>query len=87
MLRRVLREWLYADNAVAKCIESPKTPDLDYSNATNLTIYPAIGGQVVEFRRYDRKTDNTYSARYVITKDEDFGDRLSKIITLENLKN
>lgn len=87
MIRQFIRTWLYADQGIAKLSPVQSGSELDSNNATHLTIYPAIGGHVVEFRRYDRKTDSTYSARYIITKDEDFGDRLSKIITIENLKN
>jgi hypothetical protein len=51
------------------------------------TIYSAVGGKVVEFRRYDRRTDRSDHTVYVIPGDEDFGTRISKIATLESLKN
>jgi len=52
----------------------------------NFKVYSAIGGKVVEFRRYDRRTDRSDCQTYIITTDQDFGDRISKIATMENLK-
>ena len=57
------------------------------SEATlQFTIYNAIGGKVVEFRRYDNRTDRSDFSVYVIGKEEDFGEKISKIATLETLK-
>lgn len=49
-------------------------------------VYSAVGGKVVEFRRYDRKTDRNDTTTYIITNDQDFGDRIAKIATMEKLK-
>jgi len=53
----------------------------------NFKVYSAVGGKVVEFRRYDRRSDRNDSTTYIITQDQDFGERIAKIATLENLKN
>ena len=50
-------------------------------------VYSAIGGKIVEFSRYDRRTDRHDHTLYIINNDEDFGQRIAKIATLENLKN
>ena len=52
----------------------------------NFKVYSAVGGKVVEFRRYDRKIDRNDSTTYIITNDQDFGERISKIATMEKLK-
>jgi hypothetical protein len=52
----------------------------------NFKVYSAVGGKVVEFRRYDRKSDRSDTTTYIITNDQDFGDRISKIATMEKLK-
>ena len=52
----------------------------------NFKVYTAVGGKVVEFRRYDRKSDRNDSTTYIITNDQDFGDRIAKIATMEKLK-
>ncbi len=50
------------------------------------TIYNAIGGKLVEFRYHDRKNDRISTQMYIIGKDEDFGEKIAKIATLETLK-
>jgi len=50
-------------------------------------VYSAIGGRIVEFSRHDRRTDRHEHTLYIINNDEDFGQRIAKIATLENLKN
>ena len=52
----------------------------------NFRVFSAVGGQVVEFRRYDRKTDRSDTTTYIIHKDQDFGEKISKIANLELLK-
>ena len=52
----------------------------------NFRVFSAVGGQVVEFRRYDRKTDRSDTTTYIITKDQDFGEKISKIANMEMLK-
>ena len=52
----------------------------------NFRVFSAVGGQVVEFRRYDRKTDRSESTTYIIHKDDDFGDKIAKVANLEMLK-
>jgi len=52
----------------------------------NFKVFSAVGGKVVEFRRYDRKSDRNDTTTYIITNDQDFGERISKIATMEKLK-
>ena len=56
------------------------------TNGTNLTLYNANGGMVVELRSYDFNTDRHNNILYVIPKDQDMGQQLAHIITLEALK-
>jgi hypothetical protein len=56
------------------------TPTLQF------TVYSAIGGKVVEFKTYDKNHDRRHHQVYVIGKDEDFGEKIAKIATLESLK-
>ncbi len=60
------------------------TPEQDPK--LNFKVYPAIGGTVVEFRRIDRKIDRSESTLYIIGKDEDFGEKIARIATLEHMK-
>ena len=52
----------------------------------NFKVYSAVGGRIVEFRRYDRKLGNNDVTSYIITDDQNFGERIAKIATMENLK-
>ncbi len=60
------------------------TPEQDPK--LNFRVYPAIGGTIVEFRRIDRKIDRSESTLYIIGKDEDFGEKIARIATLEHMK-
>jgi hypothetical protein len=52
----------------------------------NFKVYSAVGGKVVEFRYYDRVKDRSHNQTYIITNEQDFGDRIAKIATMESLK-
>lgn len=46
----------------------------------------AIGGRILNVRRYDQRKDQHDSTTYVIPSGEDVGSRVSKIINLELIK-
>jgi len=52
----------------------------------NFRVFSAIGGKVVEFTCYDQKTDRRSVTTYIINDDEDFGESIKKISTMEMLK-
>lgn len=86
----LLKKFRQAQNSELDCsiplsIVRPSSIDSDAS--MTFTVYNAIGGKVVEFRRYDRQRDRSDHTMYIIGSDEDFGDRIAKIATLETLKN
>ena len=49
-------------------------------------IYSAANGQVLEFRRWDRKNDRNIGTTYIIEKDKDIGEYVSKCLSLELLR-
>lgn len=59
---------------------------IDSEPTLNFKVYSAVGGKIVEFTRYDRKSDRHDHQVYIINKDEDFGEKISKIATLEVLR-
>ena len=98
-IKRMVVKWVREDwdNASREqdCYPSPKlgrgmntvsTRDVDSDPTLQFKIYNAIGGKVVEFTRYDRKIDRTEHQVYIIGKDEDFGEKIAKISTLEALR-
>jgi hypothetical protein len=93
-LKRKIRRWLDSEQDI--CISdsyatvSPKnmlsTRDINSEPTLNFKVYNAVGGKIVEFSRYDRKTDRSDHQIYIIGKDEDFGEKIAKISTLEVLR-
>jgi hypothetical protein len=60
--------------------------DVESDEGLNITVRQAIGGRVVTFRHYDRKTDRNNNRIYVIPDDLDFERELGKMITLESMR-
>ena len=62
------------------------TSDNDWPDGLNVRIHTAMGGRIVSFNRYDRKSDRNNNSVYVIPDDHDFERELGKLITLESMK-
>jgi hypothetical protein len=52
----------------------------------NFTIFSASGGHVVEYRSYDTKSDERINNLHIITSDQDIGERIGQIVTMELLR-
>lgn len=93
-LRKKLIDFLQSDTTVgasiseANCVKvSRETDSVQDEPVLNFRVFSAVGGKVVEFSRYDRRSDRRDCTTYIITNEQDFGERISKIATMENLKN
>jgi hypothetical protein len=53
----------------------------------NFQICRATGGYIVEYSNYDRKRDEHNRHLHIITDAQDLGDSISKIVTIEILRN
>ena len=96
--KRIIVKWVREDWNSARqeqdCYPTPKlssmnaisTRDVNSDPTIQFKIYNAIGGKVVEFSRYDRKSDRSSHDIYIIGKNEDFGEKIAKIAMLESLK-
>jgi hypothetical protein len=49
-------------------------------------VYRANGGTVIETRRQDRRSGDSVYELHVISGDQDIGEEIGKIITMESLK-
>lgn len=49
-------------------------------------IYSAQNGQVLEYLKYDKQRDRVNNSIYIIDKDTDIGEYVSKCLSLEVLK-
>jgi hypothetical protein len=74
----------YPTDVVSLSDHKPSSGRLD-SNGTSFTVYKADGGFVVETSRRDRNHDR-HNGMYVITEDQNFGERISQILTYETIK-
>lgn len=90
--RRKFMEWskrawedskseIYAGSIAVKSDNS-----IDAEPQLNFKIFGAMGGHVMEFRRYDRKTDRYDNQLYVISTDDDIGERVARIVNMEMMK-
>ena len=59
---------------------------MDQPNGMNFTIHSANGGYVMEYNKYDHRTDERNSALHIITSEQDLGQGIAHIITLEMLR-
>ena len=90
-LKRKLRKWVNeADyergerSMPVSSIDDTHRPDTD--PVLTFRIYSAVNGQILEFRRYDRKTDRNNHSTYLIPKDESVGEYVNKCLSMELLK-
>jgi hypothetical protein len=95
----VREDWEKASQSVPEdCYPSPKMSrgntistisgrnHIDSEPTLQFKVYSAVGGKIVEFTRYDRKSDRHDHQVYIIGKDDDFGEKIAKISTLEVLR-
>ena len=59
---------------------------LDQSNGMNFTIHSANGGYIMEYNSYDPRTEERQVSLHIITSDQDLGQGIAHIITLEMLR-
>lgn len=57
-----------------------------WNDGLRINIKKVIGGTIVSFRTYDRRTDRSDERHYVITDEQDFNQELGKTITLESMR-
>jgi len=59
---------------------------LGWEDGLRINVKKVIGGFIVSFRSYDRKTDRNNERHYIITDEQEFEKELGKMITLESMK-
>jgi len=59
---------------------------LDANPDLNFRMFRAENGYVMEVRQMDRRTDRHSINMHLITDEEDLGQRIAQIITIESLK-
>jgi hypothetical protein len=57
-----------------------------HDNGIHFVIYGANGGHIVETSKYDRVKDRHHTGLHIIRDEDDIGQEISKILTLESLR-
>lgn len=52
---------------------------------STFTVFPAVGGQIVQFSTYDTGRDRYNMRLYIVMNDSDMGEELAQILTREGL--
>ena len=85
-LRQKLQNFLYPqDECVVESKQHTRGSSLD-SRGMSFTIHQASGGYVLEYSAYDDKTDRHNHNLHIIPSDQDMGQGIAHIITLEMLR-
>lgn len=65
-----------------------RKPGVDSINKKGLrfTLYPAMGGHILETHQYNPKTDEHEGTLYMIKEEDDFAKQVAESITVELLK-
>jgi hypothetical protein len=87
-IRQRLRNWIlnddvetdYSGNSI--CVEERSLS----SDGMKFELFRANGGYIVETRYYDSKSDRNHNKLYIIKDENDIGEELGKIITMESLR-
>jgi hypothetical protein len=67
------------------CIATSESEGNLRTSGTNFSVYKADGGFVVETSWRDKHHDR-HTSLYLITEDQNFGERISQILTYEAIK-
>jgi hypothetical protein len=59
---------------------------VDDDPVLNFRIYNAQNGKILEFNKYDRKTDRSDRSIYIVEKDKDVVEYVGKCVSLELLR-
>ena len=83
-----LRNWLFDESSEIKASHyyEETINHTNFDGGMNFTIHKASGGLVVNVHFYDSTRDRSQSNLYVIQDDDNIGENLTKILTMENLK-
>lgn len=91
-VKHKLRNWINSEDGRAyksrggvDPVSVSNTNDIDAEGYT-LKVYPARGGRVIQYYKYDRKNDRQYTSLYVISDSEDLGDAVKNIVVEQALQ-
>ena len=89
MFKRMIRgliKWSMNDRHQEEIQISDREEVRISATGIRFEVYRANGGTVIETRRNDRRTGDSVYELHVISADQDVGEEIGKIITMEALK-
>ena len=89
MFKRMIKglvTWSMNDRHNQEDIAMPEDACRISANGIRFEVYRANGGTVIETRRNDRRTGEGIYELHVVSGDQDIGEEIGKIITMEALK-
>ena len=95
-LRIKIRRWLNDHESMDEAFVNSKrgrnsivsardSHELD-GEPIRFNIFRANGGTVVQTHMYDRQKDRSFQQLHIVGHDQDLGESLSKIVTMESLR-
>jgi len=84
-IKRIIRDWL-ADSDEKRVPPAMPAHDFNRTNGMQLSVFPASGGYIVEYRKYNEKTDRYDSGLHIIHQENKLAESVAKIMTAELLK-
>jgi hypothetical protein len=94
-LKRRLLNWLNSDDNEVEYVTSKRhrnsivaardSTELD-GEPIRFNIFRANGGTVVQTHVYDRQKDRSFQQLHIVGHDQDLGESINKIITMESLR-
>jgi hypothetical protein len=90
-LKKLVIKWVREDWESARGEKGLVAVSVDHSRieddpVLNFRIYDAQNGKILEFSKYDRKTDRSNRSIYIVEKDKDITEYVGKCLSLELLR-
>ena len=90
-IRQKLHNFIFPQDSLVETRPSGKNSAISRgrsldSRGMSFTIHQASGGHILEYASYDEKTDRHNNALHIITGDQDLGQGIAHVITLEMLR-
>ena len=89
-LKKLVIKWVREDQESARGEKGLVAVSIDNrvddEPVLNFRIYDAQNGKILEFSKYDRKTDRSNKSIYIVEKDKDITEYVGKCLSLELLR-
>lgn len=85
--KKKIRNWVFSNDISTSKLVPVRESDSIRSDGMRFTVYSASeGGWVIESNSYDRKTDRSDNRLYIVHDQENLGERMGHIISIEALR-